>query len=128
MWPAALYQAKANASNDGNASWNVLTANAENITAELVSEDDLAAAPGKASVNRTAKIGQLRPQAEQTSAGSLNAVLTGSVNKAKANKLPLELECWYRHRLHREDCDSDPDGGRCDHQWPHYRRPTMLPS
>lgn len=91
VWPAALYQAKANASNDGNASWNVLTANAENITAELVSEDDLAAAPGKASVNRTAKIGQLRPQAEQTSAGSLNAVLTGSVNKAKANKLPLEL-------------------------------------
>ena len=92
VWPAALYQAKANASNDGNASWNVLTANAENITAELVSEDDLAAAPGKASANRTAKIGQLRPQAEpETSAGSLNAVLTGSVNKAKANKLPLEL-------------------------------------
>lgn len=122
VWPAALYQAKANANHGGNASWNVLTANAENITAELVSEDDLAAAPGKASVNRTAKNwsapspgGADQCRQPERSADRLRE--QGQGQQAASGT----AECWYRHRLHREDCDSDPDGGRCDHQWPHYR-------
>ncbi len=94
VWPAALYQVKANGENTSSAHLEALAVNAFHAVAETVTEEDLAASAGHVGYNRIAQSqgSHVKTVNEANVAeGGLNAVQTGSVQKAAHNKLPLEL-------------------------------------